>query len=108
MALAPSARVISCKLLNYRDFFSLPVSNFYVYNTELVQKTCSKQQGIKNKLLRATVRNMSCEIMEEKEPAAVTVVLAEKPLCNETKGQNRGKHILALLSSRVPFFLFFF
>lgn len=41
--------------------------------------TYSKQEGIKYKFLRALVRSMSCEITEEKEPAAVTVLLGEKP-----------------------------
>lgn len=50
------------------------------------KKTYSEQQGIKNKLLRAPVRNVSCEIMEEKELAAVTVLLGEKPFHNETQG----------------------
>lgn len=46
--------------------------------------TLSKKQGIKNKLLRAPVRSVSCEIMEEKESAAVAVLLGEKPFHTET------------------------
>lgn len=56
-----------------------------MYTTlNLSKNTFSKKQSIKNKLLRALVRSVSCEIMEEKESAAVTMLLGETPYNNET------------------------
>lgn len=56
-----------------------------MYTTlNLSKNTFSKKQSIKNKLLRAPVRSVSYEIMEEKESATVTTLLGEKPYNNET------------------------
>lgn len=75
------------QLVELKGFFLPSPYLIFMYTTpNFSKKTYSEQQGIKNKLLRAPVRNVSCEIMEEKEPAAVTVLLGEKPFHNETQG----------------------
>lgn len=67
-------------------FFPSPSLIFRYTALNLSKKnTFSEQQSIKSSLLRAPVRKVSHEVVEEEEVVTVTVLLGEKPFNNQTQ-----------------------